>query len=386
MTSTTKRRLRACGYAANVLLSAGTLAAGYGGMVNPDTSTIPSILSLTFPGWAVLEIIALAVCMLWHRRMAVIPALTLTAVLGPLLAFAPLNFPRYNVSRAQQDSRFTVVSYNLLGFSNFGHLYSEENPCPPYSELIRQMESGKVNGSAEYLIHAAPDLACLQECPPMLEYAPHYISKAMEDSLKQIFPYRTGENGENIFSRFRLKPVTLRQPESIYSWFGGAIVDIMGHETLVVSIHLQSIGLNDDDKELFARLTEGEATTKVRAVKRQLLSKLSHAFRERAQQARLLREQIDSLGIENVIVAGDFNDIPDCYAMRIIAGNDFKSAFTEAGRGPTYTYHGNRFLFNIDHVLYRGDMEAIGYRRIKTGWSDHYPVSVDFYWKHSNKQ
>ena len=188
-------------------------------------------------------------------------------------------------------------------------------------------------------------------------------------------------NGQDIYTRYPAREIKLRQPESIYSWFGGALVDIDGHETLVISVHMQSIGLNDDDKQLIDRLAEGEAAGKVKAVRHQLLSKLSAAFRERAIQARLLRQQIDSIGVRNVIVAGDFNDIPGCYACRIIAGDDFRSAFAEAGIGPTFTYHGNRLYFNIDHIFYRGDMQPYEFERIKTGWSDHYPICAKFYWK-----
>lgn len=147
-------------------------------------------------------------------------------------------------------------------------------------------------------------------------------------------------------------------------------------------MHLQSIGLNDDDKELFRDLTEGEVEgrRKMSRVKHQLLGKLSHAFKERAKQARLLRSQIDSIGIENVIVAGDFNDIPGCFALRELCRDDFRNAFTDAGCGPTITYHANRFYFHIDHVVYRGNMKAIGYRRGNCPNSDHYPVTVTFRW------
>ena len=121
------------------------------------------------------------------------------------------------------------------------------------------------------------------------------------DSVYAIFPHRTGVSGENVYSRFPLYPIDLRQPESEYCWFGAAMVHIMGHKTLVISVHFQSIGLNREDKALFHQLTEGDGTTKVKEVKQQLLGKLSNAFRERATQARLLREQIDSLNVENVI-------------------------------------------------------------------------------------
>lgn len=81
-----------------------------------------------------------------------------------------------------------------------------------------------------------------------------------------------------------------------------------------------------------------------------------------------------------MIVAGDFNDIPGCYALRELCRDDFRNAFTEAGCGPIVTYHANRFYFHIDHIVYRGNMEAVAYRRGDCEASDHYPVIATFRW------
>lgn len=381
MTPTLRHRLTVTGYALLGLLSAGALLAGYGGMVSPQFSTIPAILALTFPGWLILELLALVLCLIFCRRMALVPALTLLLLAGPILTFFPLNFHTHRLTPQEQKSSFSLVSYNVFTYYDFNAHYGPDNPLPSFDELKRQMAEGRLNTSALYLIDTRPDIACLQEAPQPVEYAPYFMNADMAEEMKSIFPFRGGMNGQDIYTRYPAREIKLRQPESIYSWFGGALVDIDGHETLVISVHMQSIGLNDDDKQLIDRLAEGEAAGKVKAVRHQLLGKLSAAFRKRAIQARLLRQQIDSIGVRNVIVAGDFNDIPGCYACRIIAGDDFRSAFAEAGIGPTFTYHGNRLYFNIDHIFYRGDMQPYEFERIKTGWSDHYPICAKFYWK-----
>jgi len=320
VTQTIKRNLKVVILLINIILAVITIVAAYGGKINPETTTIPAILAMTFPGWVILTIITLIIDLWLFRRISAIPVITLIVCLTPILSFSPLNFSSVKLTPEQEKKSFTLMSYNVFGLIDFNDLYA-------------------------------------------------------------IFPHRTGVSGENVYSRFPLYPIDLRQPESEYCWFGAAMVHIMGHKTLVISVHFQSIGLNREDKALFHQLTEGDGTTKVKEVKQQLLGKLSNAFRERATQARLLREQIDSLNVENVIIAGDFNDIPDCYALRILAQEDFKSAFSIAGCGPTYTYHANRFFFNIDHVLYRGKMHAVSYDRQKEGNSDHYPLEVKFIWK-----
>lgn len=374
ISETLKRNfIRAAG-AANLLLAALTILAAYGGKVNPAVTTIPAILAMTFPGWVILTFIALGADLFISRRIALIPVSAILICIPPLLSFFPLNLSKSGLPPENEDNAFTLMSYNVYELKDFINYSDSTNATGEAKNDL----SG--NPTMNLILNEAPDIGCFQECPYIGVNKTLDITKSQAAQFNSLYPNCSRQIGETVFTRFPLTPVKLRQPTSQYSWFAAAIVDILGHETLVVSIHLESIGLNNDDKRLYRRITQG-AKTNVGKVKRQLLSKLSHAFRERAREARLLREQIDSLNIKNVIVAGDFNDIPDCYAMRVIAGDDFRNAFSTAGRGPTYTYHANRFFFHIDHVLYRGDMRPTDYRRIKAGDSDHYPVAVRFVWE-----
>ena len=45
------------------------------------------------------------------------------------------------------------------------------------------------------------------------------------------------------------------------------------------------------------------------------------------------------------------------------------------------TYHANRFWFRIDHILYKGNMEARWLERLHNKSSDHYPLLVRFAWE-----
>ena len=57
---------------------------------------------------------------------------------------------------------------------------------------------------------------------------------------------------------------------------------------------------------------------------------------------------------------------------------DMKDAYAENAFGPTITYHGNRFYFRIDQVLYKGDMKAVDIERGDIESSDHYPLLTTF--------
>jgi endonuclease/exonuclease/phosphatase (EEP) superfamily protein YafD len=58
----------------------------------------------------------------------------------------------------------------------------------------------------------------------------------------------------------------------------------------------------------------------------------------------------------------------------------FKDAYRQCGFGPEITYNANKLYFRIDHILYRGDMDAINIRRGKLKSSDHYPLLATFLW------
>lgn len=367
----------------NILAACGTVVAAYGGAVNPEVTAIPAILAMTFPAWLALTVILLAADLFLLRRAAIVAGAALVACVGPIMNFAPLNFGAGVTDKREggdEAQTFRLVTYNTYEMHDIYEAKTSEGQ--PDSFYREAMAEGKRNPQLSYLNRVDAQVLCMQETMMWNMNARNFCTPEQVDSFRREYPHATEYNGVSVLTALPMKPVKLPQFEgsTSVSWAAGEI-DIQGHTTLVVSVHLQSIGLDDSDKALYYQITEGEGRHRMGAVRHRLLSKLNQAFKLRARQARMLRQQIDSLGYENVIIAGDFNDIPDCYAMRVLAGDDFSSAFRRAGRGPTITYHVNRFYFNIDHVLYRGDMKAVGYRRGSCRNSDHYPVEVTFRWE-----
>lgn len=362
--------------AVNVAVALLTVASAYGGIVDPERTAVPAILAMTFPVWLILCVIIAVVDLIAFRRAALIIAAALVASAGPLMQFCPLNVLKPTVSATQKSTEFSVLSYNIYGWDNALSTDTMRH-TPDYFKA--RADSGYRNPQAQYIIHSGADIACLQERSWRTEQLSVGLTKSQCDSIDSIYPLQAG-HGVCVLSRYPARPITLRQPKEAWAEFAAAEINIEGHTTLVVSVHMQSIGLDSDDKALYKELTKGEGTDDLRAVRHQLLGKLGNAFRIRARQARMLRQQIDSLGYKNVIVCGDFNDIPDCYAMRVIAGKDFRSAFAQSAFGPMITYHMNRFYFHIDHILYRGEMKPVSFSRGSIPNSDHYPVEARFVW------
>ncbi|MDE6127111.1 MAG: endonuclease/exonuclease/phosphatase family protein [Muribaculaceae bacterium] len=379
MRSWTRRILRIVGYAASLAVAAATVCAAYGGAADPARSTAPAILAMAFPLFVGLSgAVMLAALLTRQWRMALVPALALLCSAGPLAGYAPVNLVKKKISDQDSSRVFTVMSYNvanLVGVSA-GPVPAEKYRAPgaPLNEIV------------EYIIASGADIVVTQEFPVMRPDTDLGLTAAMIDTLATLYPHSlfprpTPSNRSayrcKIFSRFPLRQVELPGTTGSSEW-SAAMVDICGMETLVVDVHLQSIGLTPQDKELYREFTEGEGRGKIRQARESLIGKVSRAMRFRAGQAETLRRAIDSIGARNVIVAGDFNDIPGCYAIRRIAGDDFRNAFDDAANGPMITFHSDRFYFHIDHILYRGAMEAIDLRRGGCSESDHYPVVATF--------
>lgn len=112
-------------------------------------------------------------------------------------------------------------------------------------------------------------------------------------------------------------------------------------------------------------------------MKNSAIHKLNEAYRTRAIQVNQLREAADSIG-GNIIIAGDFNDVPLSYAIHCLKEAGFKEAYPSLAMGPGFTYHADRLYFRIDHILYRGTLKPVSLDIPKVNLSDHYPMIMTF--------
>lgn len=367
---------RTGGWIACSLLAVCTIAAGYSGLINPEITAIPAILALTFPIWIMLTVLALAVTLCLYRVMAIIPGATILLCLSPILSNMPLNL--FNEPHIDKDGSrtFTLLSYNTMALLNSNNPSDAANAYPPECAM---------NPTLSFIINSGADIVCLAEYPRHLTPQPGLrITSAQVDSIDSIYPHKVANDYETIYSKYPMYPIEPNYPPGDpYPAYLPAVVDIMGRKTLVVCVHLASFALDAEDRMVAHELVSGK--TELSNAKQMLLPKLALAFTRRAAQADSIRTLIDRTGLRNVIVSGDFNDVPGCYAIRQLSRNDMLSSFDVAGRGMINTFHAYHFYFHIDHTLYRGGMEAIGFERPDFDNSDHYPIITTFKWVPANK-
>lgn len=81
-----------------------------------------------------------------------------------------------------------------------------------------------------------------------------------------------------------------------------------------------------------------------------------------------------------MVLCGDFNDVPGCYAVRALEKCGMHDAYAQTALGPTITYNLNRFYFRIDQTLYKGDFKAVSVERGALDSSDHHPLLTTYVW------
>jgi len=360
---------RGIGVGMLVFLAFATIIAAYGGMVNPDIFPAAALIAMTFPGLIVIDILVLVLLIVLRRRIAWVAAVVLVVCLPSLLNFAPLGI-HGKLSPDEKQQSFTFMTFNTLHWEDY------ENTDPPIVP----------NPSLQYVIDTDPDILCVQESTPTGVRVNKGITPAQRDTIDRRYPYAIIDHlfpGLALYSKYPVTRVVLQDSICGTAVMAAYRVSIQGHLLTIYNLHLQSLLLTPEDKILYSDITRrGGGADKIVAVRDQIFSKLYNAFKFRAVQARYIRSLLDKRS-GNTIVCGDFNDIPGCYAVRTIMGDDMRDAYADAAFGPAITYHKNRFYFRIDHILYRGAMRAIDMERGTDVISDHYPLTATFIWNNN---
>ena len=346
----------------NMFLAIGLIVSAYSGLVNPDKMPLAGVLALTFVIWLCLAILALVADLIVCRKLAWIQVVALCVCYGPIHTFCPINI-RKTLTPEEHKRSFTVMNYNVEGF------YDDQ-----------AVNKNIPNRTVQFIIDTDADIVCLQECDNFSPREEYGLGQEQIDSLLRLYPYHELSPGSQVLlSKYPFIRIDLPVTEFDHGVAYGYTLAVDGRTLTIFNVHLQSLSLTDDDRRLYVNLTRKISENRLKQAKTQLISKLCYSFQQRAIQARTIKGYIDTIG-GNVIVCGDFNDIPNCYAIRTLEEAGMHDAYAEAGLGPSITYHTDRFYFRIDHSLYRGHLEAVRCERGNVSSSDHYPLTTTYLW------
>lgn len=359
--------LRTAAFIASVILYAVTILAAFSGRFNTEFFTFPAVLVLVMP-W--LAIATLIVTVIWFCFRKIVPgALGVLAIIvswGPISTASPIGFSRQPSAGAKT---FTLMTYNMI------HGWDQERGKNAKADR---------NRTVDYILQTDADIVCLQEIRNFnLNGDIPNLSKQQSDSLHLKYPYIVGDPSLDMKLLSKYPAVFekgynyIEEPYDVkrYTFYK---VHIDGEPVTVIIVHLMSFMLSDKEREVVTDIKSVEkAKESYSELKTDIREKLHNGFKRRKRDVEILRKTIDRVP-GRMIICGDFNDVPESYAYRLLRGSDLHDAYVETGFGPLVTYNQHAFWFHLDQILYRGDLRALNIRKGKTKLSDHYPIIAEF--------
>lgn len=332
------------------------LFSAYGGRVNPNIWTLPSMATLALPVIALCVLVLLAVLALfrqWRSAAVLFGALLLSW--PTLRLISPLNL--FHPEADPDKVQLKVLTMNVTQFN--------------------WVDGDKPNKSMRYILDQNADVVVIQEGLVDFSYEQLEPVKPMLKELYKKYPYRKKAFFDvGILSKYPYTEVksSALDKEKLNYFIKAWDVQAPGGDIRVVSMHLSSLRFTQNDSKIIESMNK--PSNRKRRVK-SVVRKLDNGFRTHVRQVTAMRKLLDET-TGDVIVMGDMNDTPGSYTYRTLCGDDLLDAWAESGFGPTYTFHAHHLYVKIDHIFYRGNMKLLTCRRDKEGESDHYPLVAIF--------
>lgn len=339
----------------NVLAVIGLLVCSYSDHLHPSRFPLLSISGLLFPIALACVIAFLLLWLFISKKGMLISVIALILCLPAIRVYFPINR-----STDKPEGAIKVLSYNVWMYGPWG------------------LKEGEANPIVEYILKEDADIVCLQEASSV-----EAGGEKLDALFKKQYPYydvteKRGGECMTIYSKFPILSKDTVNLNSKGNLSVAYLLDVKGEEVLVINNHLETAGLNEEDKENFEKLVKNDMPEETaKNTSRSLIRKLMDSTVLRASQADKISKVIQNRLEQgkSVIVCGDFNDTPLSYTRRTIA-KGLTDCFVSAGNGLGFTYQKNRMYVRIDHILCSDDWIPYGAKVDKeVDTSDHFPVT-----------
>lgn len=342
----------------NVAASATLVLCAFSQQVSAERLPLVSLTGLAFPFVLAAVVVFLLFWLLTWKKGSWLSLLTLLVCVESIYAMCPVNLRR----QSPPEEAFQLLSYNI---------YSTNVPS---GDLVD-------TPTLDFIRTSGADIVCLQECNVG---AMRNIDA--RSATCQAYPYRahvimgsgTRAHGLNCLSKF---PIVDIEEISFENSDNGAAryLILIGNDTLALfNCHLQSFGLDNDDKTVYEEIFNDPRENIVTPKTKDLVKKLRDAGALRASQANDIARRVEETDAHYTIVCGDFNDAPVSYTHHRLTRR-LADAHTRSGNGFGFTYTQNRMFFRIDHILASKNLLPWRCRvHHDITFSDHHPISASF--------
>ena len=300
-------------------------------VISPEVFPYLNLLSLAFPVFMILNVL---LCLLWiilWKKKAIFFLLFSLLFYNPVKRWINFSFPE------KETANFKVITLNV------------ESGIRGEDMIRKYMEEEKAN------------IIFFQESRFHVNLTLH-IDK---------FPNRAFCNIAEVQTNCKI----LKQEVIFDNTFQGTSfytdIEFKGKIIRVINVYLSPFSFDKDKIKPAESLDKNEG--KVKYVLRTLIP----TFKVHQREIDAVRKAIDASPYP-VIVAGDFNAVPNSYEYYTI-GKNLTDAFVAVGRGSSTSFHDYKFPIRIDYIFTSKEIKPIRYRVDRSvKLSDHFPVIAEF--------
>lgn len=281
---------------------------------------------------------------------ALMPAIVLLAT-WPSLQWVFATATEAPVEEQDLGSACEVLTFNVRRLDEYQWLEGERTR--------RQL--------AEWLAQRKEDVLCLQEFPADGEEMLRASGWADGNRAKRFFTWPQGA-GPAIATSLEVRQWEAWMfPEGQGRVMQADVVSTLGTIRLM-NVHLQSLYFSEAD---YNAVEVGPS----REEGMRLWSMMAQASKIRTAQALELRKRMEESPYP-VVLAGDFNDVPMSYPMRLLRKGRVTDAFLASPMGFGATYIGTVPGLRIDGIYPDTTLQTVNLVTHDIELSDHRPVSV----------
>lgn len=335
---------------------------------------ILNLFALVFPFLLLLQLGFLVFWLFAKPKLSLIPIVTLVLCFGfirSVFGFHTTNSAQLNKKEGLRMATWNVHLYNF--YENNGTL------DPGMLQYTRSLQADVLAVQEFVFSLDSNSTISLENVRKRLGYKyaiagnDRHFGVYTNDAAgkEKYFPFSIA-----LFSNYPIlkweKKQSLPEYNHTYIW-----ADLLiGKDTIrFFNVHLQSMHFVKKDYDFIENIDQQDMDG-VQKAGRYLISKIKAANLLRAIQVEDVRDEV-ARSPHEVILCGDFNDVPNSYAYQSIAG-ELKDAHVKKGSGLGRTF---RFLaptLRIDNIFYSPSVTLERFGPLQTNLSDHLPLVAEF--------
>lgn len=344
--------------AINIIIIMGMLFTGYADVMDPRKYDILALAGYAFPVVCIANIFMIMVWVCVRKRLLAIPFAGFLLCFSPAMEYCPIS-----LTSEPDDYSMKIMTFNTWELATQDKDFTQEEMHAQRKTMLQK------------ILEADCDIVCLQET-----YFNNDVCTIIDSIVKPKYAYTDscmgrGNSQIQIFSKYPVKRHELIDYETIGNISAAFYLDYNGSELIIVNNHLQTNSFSTAEKEQIGVLVHGKMEKgKLEHESRYVVRKLANAAKIRAAQADSVAAFIANHKGKDMIVCGDFNDIPISYAHRIIQGQ-LTDCYKSSATGPGFSYKKHGMYVRIDNIMCSERFTPV-YTKVDKSieLSDHFPI------------